>query len=64
LVEVLWSLAERILSDERKRVEAEDSVGNRVARLISSFVRICRSNPGLRQGVIGGSPLESVETSS
>ena len=49
LVEILWSLAERTLSDELKRVEAEDSAGNRVARLLSSFVRICLSNPGLRQ---------------
>ena len=49
LVEILWSLAERTLADELKRVEAEDSATNRVARLLSSFVRICLSNPGLRQ---------------
>ena len=49
LVEILWSLAERTLSDELKRVEAEDSAGNRVARLLSSFVRVCLANPGLQQ---------------
>jgi AcrR family transcriptional regulator len=49
LVEILWSMAERTLSDELKRVEAEDSASNRVARLLSNFVRICLSNAGLRQ---------------
>jgi AcrR family transcriptional regulator len=49
LVEILWSLAERTLSDELKRVEAEDADGNRVARLLSSFVRVCLLNPGMRQ---------------
>ncbi len=49
LVEILWSLAERTLSEELKRVEAEDSARNRVARLLSRFVRDCLSNPGLRQ---------------
>ncbi len=49
LVEVLWSLAERTLSDELKRVEAEDPAGSRVAGLLSRFVRDCLSNPGMRQ---------------
>jgi AcrR family transcriptional regulator len=49
LVEILWALADRTLADELKRVEAEDSATNRVARLLSSFVRICLSNPGMRQ---------------
>src|ERR1700685_4520466 len=49
LVEILWSLAERTLADELKRVEAEDSAANRAAPLLSSFVRICLSNPGLRK---------------
>jgi AcrR family transcriptional regulator len=49
LVEILWSLAERTLSDELKKVEAEDGAGNRVARLLSRFVRVCLSNPGMRQ---------------
>jgi AcrR family transcriptional regulator len=49
LVEILWSLAERTLSDELKLVEAQDADGNRVARLLSSFVRVCLLNPGMRQ---------------
>jgi AcrR family transcriptional regulator len=49
LVEILWSLAERTLSDELKRVEAEDPANARVARLLSRFVRDCLSNPGMRQ---------------
>jgi len=49
LVEILWSLAERTLSDQLKRVEAEDIPGNRVARLLSRFVSDCLSNPGMRQ---------------
>jgi AcrR family transcriptional regulator len=49
LVEILWSLAERTLSDELKRVEAENAAGNRVARLLSRFVKDCLSNPGMRQ---------------
>jgi AcrR family transcriptional regulator len=49
LVEVLWALAERTLSDELKRVEAEDDAGNRVARLLSRFVGDCLTNPGMRQ---------------
>lgn len=49
LVELLWSMAERTLSDELKRVEAEDADGNRVARLLSGFVRVCLLNPGMRQ---------------
>jgi hypothetical protein len=49
LVEILWSLAERTLSDELKRVEAEDADGNRVARLLSSFVEVCLRNTGMQQ---------------
>lgn len=49
LVEILWSLAERTLADELKRVEAEEADGNRVARLLSGFVRVCLLNPGMRQ---------------
>ena len=49
LVEILWSLAERTLSDELKRVEAEGAEGNRVARLLSRFVKDCLSNPGMQQ---------------
>jgi AcrR family transcriptional regulator len=49
LVEILWSLAERTLSDELKRVEADDADGNRVARLLSSFVELCLRNPGMQQ---------------
>lgn len=49
LVEILWSLAERTLSDQLKRVEAEDTAHNRVARLLSRFVGDCLSNPGMQQ---------------
>ncbi len=49
LVDILWSLAERTLSDELKRVEAEDLARNRVAPLLSRFVKVCLSNPGMRQ---------------
>ena len=49
LVEILWSLAEHALSTELTRVEAEDAPGNRVARLLSGFVRIVLANPGMRQ---------------
>src|SRR5258708_28520859 len=49
LVEILWSLAERTLSEELKRVEAEDSARNRVASLLSRFVRDRLSNTGLQQ---------------
>src|SRR5258708_13510475 len=49
LVEILWSLAERTLSDQLKRVEAEDITGNRVATLLSRFGSDCLSNPGMRQ---------------
>src|SRR5260370_3731896 len=49
LVEILWSLAARTLSDRLKRVEAEGITGNRVARLLSRFVSDRLSNPGRRQ---------------
>ena len=37
------------LSDQLKRVEAEDITGNRIARLLSRFVSDCLSIPGMRQ---------------
>jgi len=49
LVEILWSLAERTLGDELRRVDAENAEGNRVAHLLSSFVRDVLSSPGMRQ---------------
>jgi AcrR family transcriptional regulator len=49
LVEILWSLAEHTLTDELKRVEADDAAGNRVARLLSAFVTVVLSNHGMRQ---------------
>jgi len=49
LVEILWSLAERTLSDELKRVDAEDANGNRVACLLSSFAEICLRNAGMQR---------------
>ncbi len=49
LVEILWSLAERTLSDELKLVEAQNSTGGRVAQLLSAFVHDVLSNPGMRQ---------------
>jgi AcrR family transcriptional regulator len=49
LVEILWSLAQRTLSEELRRVEADDAPGNRVARLLSAFVRHVLANAGMRQ---------------
>lgn len=49
LVEILWSLAHRTLTDELKRVEAEEAPGNRVAPLLSAFVRDALANHGMRQ---------------
>lgn len=49
LVEILWSLAEDTLTDELKRVEADDAPGNRVARLLSAFVTVVLANQGMQQ---------------
>lgn len=49
LVEILWSLAQQTLTAELKRVEAESPSGNRVAPLLSAFVRDVLANDGMRQ---------------